>query len=184
MNSDQPWLQSPLLTQIAVKGSGACARSLQARFMRFQGSPPPRPKFAAKNGTPLWQGGVLLVLAGGQGTSRALPPGGSDRSPKRGGGTVDVSPSQQPKDDPTHPPHEGGRAAGSAAGQPRVPEHPHGSEKGLSCPGFILDQPRWLEKKTSRLSGTQAWLLPVFSKPFGCSNKTHRISRWHRHLCS
>lgn len=145
-SSDQPWLQSPLLTQIALKGSGACARSLQARFMRFQGSPPPRPKFAAKNGTPLWQGDVLLVLAGGQGTSRALPPGGSDGSPKRGGGTGDVSPSQQPKDAPTHPSREGGRAAGAAAGQPRVPEHPQGPEQGLSCPGFILDQPRWLEK--------------------------------------
>lgn len=61
------WLQSPLLTQICLKGSGAIAPSLQARFGRFQGTASPRSKLAAKNGTPLWQGDMLLVLGWGTG---------------------------------------------------------------------------------------------------------------------
>lgn len=88
-----PRLQSPRLTQICLKGSGAAALSLQARLGRFQGTPSPRSKLAAKNETPLWQGDMLLVLAGGQGTSRALWEGGLDRSPDRGGCTQTCHPS-------------------------------------------------------------------------------------------
>lgn len=60
-------LQSPPLTQICLKGSGAVAPSLQARFRRFQGTASLCSKLAAKNGTPPWQGDMLLVLGWGTG---------------------------------------------------------------------------------------------------------------------
>lgn len=166
--SRTPWLQSPPLTQICLKGSGAAAPSLQARFRRFQGTTSQRSKLAAKNGTPLWQGDMLLVLTGGQGTSRALLEGGLDRSLKRGGGTADVSPDRRQKDDPPlqnrclctlsqAQPRFPGRADALGAGAPRAspgkPIHPRASEQGLSSPGPFLDQLRWLEeaKQASRL---------------------------------
>lgn len=150
VRSQAPRLQSPLLTQICLKGSGARARSLQARLTRFQGEPPPRSKLAAKNGTPLWQGDVLLVLTGGQGTSQAVSRRGWVRkNTKRSNAKADVSPDQRclcvlPAQHPR------------ASTQPRAGSQPHGTK----FRSFEV-----LEKASKR-SGTQAWFLSAFSKPF------------------
>lgn len=150
VRSQAPRLQSPLLTQIHLEGSGALVRSLQARFTQFQGEPPPRSKLAAKNGTPLWQGDVLLVLMGGQGTSRAVSRRGWVRKiTKHSSATADASldrrclcipPAQHPR----------------ASTQPRAGSQQHGTK----FRSFEV-----LEKASKR-AGTRAWFLSAFSKPF------------------
>ena len=187
--SRAPQLQSPPLTQICLKGSGAVAPSLQARFGRFQGTASQCSKLAAKNGTPLWQGDMLLVLTGGQGTSttssfrrgfgqitrarglhcRHVSQPTTERRPTA---TTQAQPRLLARVDAPAP-----RAAGAAPSKhihPPAPRHPTASEQGPGSPGPPLDQLRQLDKAT-QASRHARMGFSCFSQAFpaALSNRHH-----------
>lgn len=176
-------LPSPRLTQICLKGSGAAALSLQARLGRFQGTPSLRSKLAAKNGTPLWQGDMLLVLAGGQGTARAPREGGLDSSADRGGcaqtchtaGDKKLSRCWDTGACTSSCRHSPGTTQELLPANPPSPEplgtrseHPQTSYSG------------W-EKRTE-LPGTPGWLLAAFPNHPGWKLHTSPLLDRHTHI--